>query len=227
VDLKLTALLVPVGVFTFLGLLTWAACLGRPRAAPATDTLVLRHSLWLRGFALFSGFGIPLGITVLVFVFPPKDTGDLGAILGVFCLFAFLSAPLLWESLRYALVVSPDGLACYSPWRGRAFVAWEEVVEVTYSQGNGWFVVHADDGYRFRVPVLVPGVTRFLAECERHLSLPALMKAAQGYRALRRPLPRQDDALEKWGDRHHRPRPGPPPLPRPDDERVQPPDPAD
>src|SRR5215472_5888155 len=77
-------LIVAVPVIGFLGLLMWAAQRGRPVEGPG-GTLVFRHGLLLRGFALFAAFGIPLGITVLVFFNPPKTEGDLTAII---CLYA-------------------------------------------------------------------------------------------------------------------------------------------
>jgi hypothetical protein len=180
---------IALAVVGFLSLLAWAAHRGRPRIDPHTGALLFRHSIVLRGFAFFSAFVIPLGITVLVFFKPPKDEGDVWAILGLYGLFGVLSAPLLWEATRFSLVVSPDGLDCRSPWRPRRFVPWDEVVGLSYSQINSWFVLRTADGWKFRVLGLVPGLSQFLEQVERHLPAWALREARAGYARLGRPFP--------------------------------------
>src|SRR4051794_17696927 len=107
-----TSAIVAVVVMTFLAILMGAAQRGKPTADPSTGFLVFRHNIFLRGFALFAAFGIPIGIPALVIAKPPKTQGDSLVIFGIYALFAVLSAPLLWESMRFALVVSPEGLDC-------------------------------------------------------------------------------------------------------------------
>jgi hypothetical protein len=126
---------------------------------------------------------------VLVLFNPPKKEGDVYAVAFLYGLFGVLSAPLLWEALRFALVVSPEGLDCRSPWRGRRFLAWDEVAEVSFSAMNSWFVVRGADGWKFRVSVLVPGLNAFLEQCEKHLPPEALAKAEPGYLRVGRPFP--------------------------------------
>jgi hypothetical protein len=194
---------VAAAVSGLLGLLAWAARRGTPKSDPATGTLLFRHSPLFRGFALFSAFGVPLGITVLVIFNPPKKDGDTVAILGLYLLFGVLSAPLLWGSMRFALTVSPDGLDFRSPWRGRRFVSWNEVEEVTYRDTHSWFVVRTTDGWTFRVSVLIPGLSEFLAACERHLPPADLAGAWAGYARLGRPFPGLLDTSDfhtKWDD---------------------------
>jgi hypothetical protein len=184
-------LIVAVPVIGFLGLLMWAAQRGRPVEGPG-GTLVFRHGLLLRGFAMVMAFGIPLGITILVLFNPPKKEGDLTAIVCLYALFGVLSAPLLWEAMRFSLTVSPEGLDCRSPWRGHRFLPWEEVKEVSYNATNSWFVIRARDGWKFRPSILVPGLAKFLEACERRLPLSALANAEEGYRRVRRPFPREE-----------------------------------
>jgi hypothetical protein len=181
--------LITGAVVGFLGLLLWAARRGQPQADPETGTLVFRHSILFRGFALFAGFGVPLAITLLVILYPPKDRGDFLAVLGLYGLFFGLSAPLLWEGMRYALTVSPQGLDCRSPWRGGRFLTWDEVQDISYSTLSSWFIIRARDGWKFRAPILVPGLARFLEQCERYLPPAALRKAEAGYSMVGRPFP--------------------------------------
>jgi hypothetical protein len=193
--------LIVAGPVVVLGLFLWVAQRGKPKVDRETGALLFRHSVLLRGFALVAAFGIPLALTVLVLLSPPKKEGDVYAVAGLYGLFGVLSAPLLWEALRFALVVSPEGLECRSPWRGLRFLAWDEVAEVSFSAMNSWFVIRAEGGWKFRVSLLVPGLNAFLEQCEKHLPPEALVKAAPGYARLGRPLPGEnlpDRPKEPW-----------------------------
>jgi hypothetical protein len=219
--------LIGAAVLGFLSLLLWAAQVGRPAPGPEPGDLLFRHGPLLRGFSLFAAFGVPLAVTVLVFFKPPKDDGDVWAIIGIYSLFGVISAPLLWESMRFALVVSPEGLDCCSPWRRGRFLAWDEVQDVSYSATSSWFVIQATDGWKFRVPILVPGLTHFLEACERHLPVAALTGAFGGYMRVRRPFPSQhqidlpdDDVRSRWGGGARRPS-SRPDVTRGDDPGVQ------
>jgi hypothetical protein len=173
---------------------------GKPKADPETGTLVFRHSILFRGFSLFAALGIPLAITVLVIFNPPKKPGEVGAVFGLYGLFAVLGAPLLWESMRFSLTVSPQGLDCRPPWRGRRFLPWEEVAEVSYSGMNSWFVIRAKDGWKFRLHILVPGLAQFLEQCERYLPPQALEKAEAGYGRVGRPFPKSKLQPSIWDE---------------------------
>lgn len=176
------------GVIIALGLLLAAARRGAP-AATADGGLVFRHSAVFRWLALAMAVIPPAGVTALLFVVPIKDAGDVWAIVGLYGLCLVLGFPLLWETQRYALVVTPEGLDCHSPWRGRFYIAWADVERLSYSGVNSWFVIHAATGQRFRVSVFVAGVGDFLAECERHLPPARLFQALPGYRFIGRAFP--------------------------------------
>jgi hypothetical protein len=181
----------------FLGLLMWVAQRGKPTVSFDPDqiagTLVFRHSWLFRGFALFAGIGIPLAITVLVVFNPPKNPGDVYAILGLYGLFILLSAPLLWESWRFAVYVSPKGIECRSPWRPGRFLPWRDIEEVSFSPMNSWFVIRSTDGWKFRIHTLVPGLSQFLEQCEQHLPAGALDGAEAGYMRVGRRFPDDDE----------------------------------
>lgn len=185
--------IITVAVLGFLALLTWAAQREKPHADPAAGTLVFRHSAIFRWFSYVMAFGIPVAITVLVIFNPPKKDGDVGAIIGLYALFAGLSAPLLWESLRFSLTLSPEGVDCRSPWRSGRFLPWNEVKELSYSAVNSWFIIYATDGWKFRVSILVPGLAALLEEFERRLPLSALTPAKLGYDRVGRPFPEPND----------------------------------
>jgi hypothetical protein len=179
-------------VVGFLGLLLWAAQRGKPAVA-ADGTLIFRHSWLFRGFALFGGIGIPLAITVLVIFNPPKKPGDGYAILGLYGLFILLSAPLLWESWRFAVYVSPQGIECRSPWRPGRFLPWSDIEEVSFQTTNTWFVIRSKDDWKFRIHLMVPGLSQFLEQCEQHLPSSALEGAEVGYIRVGRRFPQDDD----------------------------------
>lgn len=176
----------------FMGILMGAAQHGKPTVEPGTGFLGFRHHLLLRSFSLLMAFGIPIGITILVFIKPPTNQRDYIAIFGLYALFAVLTVPLLWESMRFSLVVGPEGLDCRSPWRARQFYRWEEVEKLSYNFLLGLFVIHAVGGRKFRVLVLVPGLNAFLEACERRLSPDKLKRAKAGYDQLGRAFPGEE-----------------------------------
>src|SRR5262249_18525735 len=132
---------------------------------------------------------------------PPKSDGDVVAIVGLYALFGALSAPLLWESLRFALVVSDEGLDCRSPWRGQRFHYWDEVRDVSYRQVGPWVLIRFTDGWKFRISNLVPGLSMFLGECEDHLPPEALEGARQGYALVGRTFPGDRGPRGDWRPR--------------------------
>jgi hypothetical protein len=186
---------VELAVLGVLGLLLLVAQRGRPTADAAAGTFVFRHSVFLRGFALVATFGIPLGITVLVLLHPPEKEGEVYAVVLVYGLFLGLSLPLLWESILFTLAVSPQGLDCRSPWRGRQFFSWDEVEEVTWSNLGTWFVIRTTEGRTFRVSYLVAGVSEFLGLCEQYLPMEALAGAEPGYNRIGRVFPRTQQQI--------------------------------
>jgi hypothetical protein len=121
-----------VGVALAMAVMIAAARRGRPVVDPTTGLLLFRHGLLLRGFSIFAAFGIPIAITALVIASPPKPH-EYGAVIFLYALFAGLSVPLLWESLRFAVIVGPDGIDGRSPWRGQVFMGWEDIEEVSYN----------------------------------------------------------------------------------------------
>src|SRR5262249_33181207 len=153
---QLPAVVGGAGAAIGLSVLLWAARRGKAQVDQRTGAMVLRHGPLVRGLALVLTVGIPPLVTALVFIFPPRDAGEVRAIIGIYALFLGLGAPLLWESFRYALVVTPAGLECRSPWRRARRVPWADVSRVTYSRPGCGFVIHAADGWRFLVPLLVP-----------------------------------------------------------------------
>lgn len=71
---------------------------------------------WL-GLGLFTLVIIPLVLTTLVLQFPPKDSNEAWSVVGIYVMCAGLGGVATWESLRFRLTVSPEGLDCQSPWR--------------------------------------------------------------------------------------------------------------
>src|SRR5205085_3092438 len=160
-----TAIIIVI-VTGFLGLLVWAAQRDKPTIDPETGDMIFRHSAIFRWFAIVTSFGIPLAITILLLFNPPKNDRDVYAVFGLYIGFALLTLPLLWEAVRFMLVLSSEGITCQSPWRGTRFIPWNEVEEISYRSTHSLFLIHADDGYKFRVPIFVGGLSQFLAKCE-------------------------------------------------------------
>jgi hypothetical protein len=184
--------LIAVCVIALLGMMAWAARRGRPSAGGGEHTVLFHYTIVLRTFSFLAAFGIPAGITALVIAFPPKRS-EVGYVVGVYALFAGMSLPLYWETSRFYILISPEGIERRSAWMGLRFIAWDEVDRVTYSKMNGWFVLHAENGDKIRVSMLVSGVDDLLRLAEMRLPASVLKPARVGYERLGRPFPKLDD----------------------------------
>jgi hypothetical protein len=114
--------------------------------------MVLRYNPFLQGFAIFTTFGIPLAITAPLFKIPLKTASDVKALFALYALFVGIGATLLWETMRFALAVSPEGLDCRSPWRGSSSGGRRYAMS-RFAAGQLWdyHTRPSDDGSRIRV----------------------------------------------------------------------------
>jgi hypothetical protein len=172
-----------------LNLLAFVAGSSRQKTIPTGDSVVFRHSIGFRGFAYFAGLIIPNALSVLVYIHPPQNNGDVIAIVCVYSLFALLAAPLLWEAIRFSFVISPIGLICTPAWRRTRLIPWSELKDVSFSMLSNWFIFRSADDWRFRVYLFVPGLSELLSACESRLAPDAFKKAKSGYSLMGRPFP--------------------------------------
>lgn len=175
-----------VGVFW---LLLTAARRGEPTTDRNTGGLVFRHGRMFRVVAVAALVGLPIVIGLLFLTTPPKSSAGvvLFVLMGVVCV--GFGVVLTRDAFRFQLTVTSAGVAGRMPWRGAVSIPWADVTAVTFSRGNVWFVVHANDRRAVRVSALVPGLTHFLDRCERQLDPERLTGAGPGYRWVNRPLP--------------------------------------
>ncbi|QEL16135.1 endonuclease/exonuclease/phosphatase family protein [Limnoglobus roseus] len=163
------------------------------RAAPPYrvegDTSIFRHGKLMQFFAVLSFFGAELILGLWVIFFPPRSNATLMPVVVTAVVLGLAGFLLIWEAFRFQLTTTTTGLDCKSPWKGRAQQSWSQVKELAYSPVNSWFALTFQDGRSFHVSRLVPGVTRFLESCERHLPPEAMTKAAPGYHRLGRKWP--------------------------------------
>jgi hypothetical protein len=176
-------------VVALMASLMYFARRDQPIADPSDGAQIVRYSPSSRAFAIIAAFGIPIGISVWVFVEPPPNRREHIAALELYALFACLSAPMLLQYQGFALLVSPEGLDCRSPWRARQFFPWEEIEQLSYNPFFGLFVVCATSDRAFRVPLLVKPLNAFLDECEQRLSVDQLVGAKRGYNLVGRNFP--------------------------------------
>ncbi len=182
-------ILIKLGVAASLALLVVAATRGRPKLISTDGSLLFRYSLPFRVIGSLLAFGMPLAISAVGSFMPPANREDVWAMLAIYAGFAAIGLPLWWEGSRFALVVSPEGLDCRSPWRGRRFMAWGDVASLSFSPSNRWFIIRDRGGRTFRVHVFVAGVPEFLARSEERLPLAALAGAKAGYLQVGRRFP--------------------------------------
>lgn len=180
--------MITLAVVGLLALFAWAGRQGRPRPAPDASTLLLRYRLLFRWFAYAIAFGIPAGLTVAVYLHPPRAE-ERWLVLGLYLLFGALTLPLVWEASRYYLFVTSEHLEARSAWRGTRVLAWDDVDGLSYSPINSWFVFSAANGEKLRVSAYVGGLKSLLAVAETHLPPVALKGARSGYARLGRTFP--------------------------------------
>lgn len=133
---------------------------------------------------------------------PPLDPKhDLDTLFYVSVVFGAL----LIEKLLWRLDADEDGLTCWSPWRGNHYIAWPELKEVAYVEEGRYFILKSE-GFWFRLPTVIPGLTRLLAECEKRLPPEAMRSAYHGYNRISRklplpkPAPLRLDLRQEWSD---------------------------
>jgi hypothetical protein len=165
--------------------LTVLAVFNRPRSGP--DTLVLHHAWWLRFVGLLVGPLMSMFFAVMAAVEPPEPkyvpmvAGFLGG-------FALLGGAAYWETIRFALALTPDGLDYVSPWTGRRRMPWESLRELSYNRVPGTFVVRSDAGTA-RAGLAVPKVAKLVEAVEQRLPVEKLKGAIDGYSAIGRYFP--------------------------------------
>lgn len=158
------------------------------RVEPEVGRTHYRHGVLLRIFAVFSLFGSEALILGWILIAPPPPEFLKYTILAGFLL-GIVGMLLVWEAYRFHLTTTPTTLTVRSPWRGNLSSEWSQVVRLSYSQSNAWFVLHIADGRTFRVSVVVGGIQSFLAECEKHLPESARTESKPGYRWVGRAWP--------------------------------------
>lgn len=152
-------------------------------------TIALRHGLLLRAFAVLAFFGAPMVFGLWILFFPPRSNATLAPIIVAAALLGLAGFLLVWEAFKFQLTVSPTGLDCRSPWKGRFSQTWEQLTALEYSVANAWFTLKFRGDSEFHVSTLVPGVSRFLELCEGRLKPEQMANAEAGYRKLGRKWP--------------------------------------
>ena len=109
--------LIALGVLLLLGLIAWAGFVGRPRSDVGGRNVLFRHNAMFRSFAYVSAFGVTIGLTTLIYIYPPQGN-EVWIILGLYVFFGALTLPLVWEASRFYVLVTPKGLEARSAWRG-------------------------------------------------------------------------------------------------------------
>lgn len=154
-----------------------------------TGALVLRYGLIFRAIGYISLLGGPALVTLVAIAKPPNKAEDYWAILGILGIFCGLGAPLVWETTRFSLAASDQGLDCRSAWKKARYLTWPEIGSISYSVINSWFIIRSRDGWVIHINLFVPGLKQFLPLCEMHLKPQQLEGARMGYQALHRPFP--------------------------------------
>lgn len=166
-------------------------------AKNAQGVLVLTHSrlFCILSVALF--LGLLLLVATLAMWYPPVTPVSITLCGLAILTILILGVVLMWDAFQYSLTITSKGLDCISPWRGKRFIAWNDVKQIDFSDANLWFGVQPHQGPVFHVSVFVPGCAQFLGECEANLKTEQLAPAVQGYPWVWRALPAGVDKYAK------------------------------
>ncbi len=186
-----------LGAIGAFWLLLAAARNGKPEVDRTTGTMIFRHGRLYRAMALIVLLGLPALILGLAIAAPPKTPFGFVFFNCLAGLCLAVGAALTWDAFRYRLCVTANGLEYRSPWRGPVLFVWDEVSALTFSQVNLWFVAAAKDGRMIRIPVLLPGVRRFLEVCEARLPSEVRLGSRAGYVWVKYPARRSGSVAQK------------------------------
>jgi hypothetical protein len=161
------ALLVPI----VLGALGAAV---RPKARQAGGRRIVEYGTGFRGFAVL--FAALATVTAIVSLF--LSSADRPWILGIAGIFALPAVFLLPHAYLTRFEFADDGITALSPWRGRTFVAWEDIANVRYSAGEQSYVVVVPSGAELKLHAYMSGVPELVTEMQRRGVRGALLAQA-------------------------------------------------
>jgi hypothetical protein len=192
----------------------------------AEGRLIFRYGLVPRLFAGVMLLGPMYGLPYHEMYFPSMNESELIGRIGTAAVLTCPLAPVIWELLWRTLVLGTDGLTCHSPWRGRMFIAWQDVREVVWVAEGAYFILKGRDRW-FRVSLLFVGLSRLLKELELRIGLEKMQGALPGYEIAGRtppddrPIPRVGGLdMRRWNEPR---REGPDIQPARDEYRDTPP----
>jgi hypothetical protein len=176
---------VAAGVVGFWLVLTVVAVFNRPRSGP--QTVVFGHHWAARLLALIFGplLSIFFAVGTAIESPGPNETPIIAAIWAGTSVIIGL---MYWETIRFAFALTPEGIDYVSPWRGRWFIPWSAVKELSYTRFPGMFLVRSDVGTA-RFGLLVPKVGKLVEAVEQRLPVEQLKGAIDGYSAIGRYFP--------------------------------------
>lgn len=184
----LNSILVAMLICGILGLLAFLAGRNRPMTSTDRGRAVFRYRFLPRAFTIIAAIFLPTAITFLVNYFPPLREEKL-YVVAAYLVIGFFCVSLLWEAAWFYVALDREGIMVRSAWRGRRTFRWDDVVEMTYSSLNMWFIFRLADGSKVRISSLVGNLNEFLRGVELQLPVDSLRHARTGYERLGRPFP--------------------------------------
>jgi hypothetical protein len=149
-------------------------------------------------FCLLLVFGIAPALALLLPEYAADWEGVVIAV--VYGFFAVVAAVLVWDTQRFALLVTAEGLDCRSAWRRRRFLSWADVESVSVggiakAKGGTCLVIRAGDGWEFTVPYTASGqgLLDFAMRCRQNLSPKQLEGAKSAYWLFCQPPPESNE----------------------------------
>ena len=151
--------LIPVATALIVSALLRAS---RRRVAPSPDgSLRLTYG---RGIAILGTvlLVLVLGFVIFAIVSPPRNQGDVIALVGLVGGFGLLGAYLVAEGRRTFVAVTARGVVSVRAWRQPLAIAWRNVAKVHFSRALGYLILTGRDATKVKVSPFMTGFEPFL-----------------------------------------------------------------
>jgi hypothetical protein len=138
-----------------------------------------------RGMVVLGAMALLIAFTVIGFAIasPPRDRGDLIALVVLTVGFGFAGLYVSAEARWSAVELSPQGITSCSPWRRPRTFRWEDVTAVRFSEMRGCVILEDRSGTKIRASALCTGFAAFLDVLSERLGSHRAGEAVQRARA--------------------------------------------
>ena len=165
-----------------LSIAFYIAARARPKSDPVTGLRVVEYPMVIKalGWATMIAFG---GLVFLI-VRSAGLTRAPPSVVVLFGVMLIVSACMVLEFSATRTAWTEHEIVSSSPWTGEKRVLWTDIVKVTYSPLNQWFVIKSRSGVKIRLHTLLGGLVFLLRDLRIRLSPDVYTRAEEAMELL-------------------------------------------